>query len=557
MRTPAVLALLAAAIAACRHPAPGDAPAPPASTAPPISASATPPTSASAARKALAVHGRLLGRDGKPMRAAHVLLGGQRVAVEADGTFHAGARGPGFQVARFSGVDHAELAVGLLLEGEAVELDVALGTYPREPILLPRARVFAFRGGERELARTVTLNKQPDGTYAADVEPEGSDLFYDLGEVAERRNVNGTQGDGYLHDGGGDYLSVVRNAGSRVRLRFDPAALPAPGQAATVRFARPASRVARLAALHLDAARRAEEALHGPVDPAWRRDLVAAAEAEPDAGIRAAMGLAYLAPGVPPEPAGEEAIRVARGLLAALPPEAELWAFAPGAALAAVELAGDRPEDQALLERILAALRDKEPMADVVRARARAAVRAARDDEAERLHALLRRSLAGTGAARDLRDIDPSRRVRPGQPLPAFDLPALDDGHARYTAEGLRGRVVLLDFWATWCGACVAEMEGLHRVHARHKARGFTILSIAVDSPAKVRAFRRGRFPMPWQHVVLGRLDLDDVQKRFEVASYPTPILVGADGRILATGEDARGAALAQAVEAAMAAQAR
>ena len=170
----------------------------------------------------------------------------------------------------------------------------------------------------------------------------------------------------------------------------------------------------------------------------------------------------------------------------------------------------------------------------------------------------MRGRFAGTTADHAVAFYDPARRVRPDHELPDFDLPALRDGAsapagARITRASLRGKVVLLDFWGIWCGPCVAQMRNLHEVFARYKDAGFTIVSLAVRSTVpNIRRFRAVRWNMPWSHVVLDEQNQDEIVNRFEIKSYPSPILVDAEGKILAAGDDLRDEALGQAVAAAL-----
>jgi len=96
----------------------------------------------------------------------------------------------------------------------------------------------------------------------------------------------------------------------------------------------------------------------------------------------------------------------------------------------------------------------------------------------------------------------------------------------------LRGQVVLLNFWATWCVPCLTELEAFRLLHAEYAARGFTVLAVSVDQPqtvARVRSFARARgFPFP----VL--LDPDEATYRaYGGAVMPTSVLIDRDGLIV------------------------
>jgi thiol-disulfide isomerase/thioredoxin len=546
------LGALLLAVAACAEPPP-----------PPITVinTAPAPVPVSAPVPSLSLRGRLLGQGGAPMRLAHVHFGGRMVPVDASGAFTVKAPAPGLHTARFTGVDHAEHTFGFFFDGEAQEVVVTLGTYPRSHASAGASVVVlgpSKGGGEREALRRVPLQQQPDGAYTAEVEVTGGELAYEIESVFENRTVNGTQSESFEYDGGGDYVSLLHARTTRVRLRFDPAGLPAPGLPEALRFAAPASRAARIAGLHLDTARRGRAALSGPVDPGWRRELAAALRTETDADVRAAMMIAYLTPASPIDPRSEEAVLLARELLGAQRPDAGMWALCPESALVAVDLGGHRPEDVAYVDALIEALHDRDVAADLAYARLVDATHASREDEAVRAYALIQRRFAGTRAARAARRFDPSRSVKIGKLLPDFDLAALPEGKpvAHHTRAGLRGKVVLIDFWGTWCQPCVDEMKALHLAYEQHRKEGFTILSIAGnDTPDSVKAFRKGPWAMPWGHVVLDASNLKETLERFDVASFPTPILVNGDGVVLAFGDELRGGALIKTVGAAMAAR--
>jgi thiol-disulfide isomerase/thioredoxin len=111
--------------------------------------------------------------------------------------------------------------------------------------------------------------------------------------------------------------------------------------------------------------------------------------------------------------------------------------------------------------------------------------------------------------------------------LPDFSLPALQGGKWRLSES--TGKVVLLNFWATWCGPCREETPELVRVYQRYHARGFDIAGISLDDDPRsvVPGFVR-RFGVPYP-VLLPNSD-------FALAGYvehlPTTLILDRKGRI-------------------------
>lgn len=78
--------------------------------------------------------------------------------------------------------------------------------------------------------------------------------------------------------------------------------------------------------------------------------------------------------------------------------------------------------------------------------------------------------------------------VRVGAPAPDFTLPDLDGKSVRLS--DLRGQVVVLNFWATWCGPCRQEMQTIDKTDAKYQGKPVTILGVNVqESPDQVRGF--------------------------------------------------------------------
>ena len=119
--------------------------------------------------------------------------------------------------------------------------------------------------------------------------------------------------------------------------------------------------------------------------------------------------------------------------------------------------------------------------------------------------------------------------VERGSVAPAFSLPVLD-ADAPLALDDLRGRVVLVNFWATWCAPCEEEMPAMERLYRAHHDAGFELLAISVgESPEEVRAFR-DRLGLSFPIL----LDGDKaVAQAYQTYRYPESYLLDRDGIVV------------------------
>ncbi len=122
--------------------------------------------------------------------------------------------------------------------------------------------------------------------------------------------------------------------------------------------------------------------------------------------------------------------------------------------------------------------------------------------------------------------------LRPGGRI---DFDYIDPWGAPRSLSDLRGKVVLLDFWGTWCVHCIKEMPLLRKAYAAYRERGFEILGMdARDDLAQLQAFIAGK-DVPWLHATADSVS-DVIENRFAVRAFPTKILIDREGRVVAAG---------------------
>lgn len=533
--------------------------------------------SAATAQPGATVTGTLTSADGAPLPVAHAhafVPGADAPTASAlvgpDGRFALNTDRTGYVVLRFTGANHQPVDLPLYVgAGEEIGIDARLAVNPLVDDLSDLRVRGAFVGSGR------TLKPQPDGTYAETFPVKADTFAYQLsGGFVHGPRVNGTDWDRLVFDGGSDYVAVLDAPGDSVTVTFDPRLVPMSESLPAVDFAERGTRAARSAAVLRDLDNRSElvyqarrrallatqsaspedrqAALDAAMQPfdlaAEDARLAAAIDAEADPAVRQAILLNYVSVETDPE---QKDPALALRALREIEPDAPLWGLYPALVQRTLDLA--RLGDPAAADRAAQAFYDAHPDPDV---QAYAllhgldvADRAGQEGRAQGYYALLQEDRffetdPGLIAEALFGRYDLTGGIHVGAPVPDFTLTLLDAEDTVSRVEML-GRPYLIDFWAVWCSPCVAEMPNLHATYDRFRDRGFEILSISMDdSRAEVRAFRDEQFPMPWLNVFSEEGFGGDLAERFEVGSLPKPILVGADGRIVAEGSAVRGANL-------------
>lgn len=126
-----------------------------------------------------------------------------------------------------------------------------------------------------------------------------------------------------------------------------------------------------------------------------------------------------------------------------------------------------------------------------------------------------------------------SRRLRlAGNPL-AITGTTLDGKKIDWASY--RGKVVLVDFWATWCGPCIKEMPNLKRLYEGYKGKGFEIVGVSIDHDDEAPARFMAKRELPWVCIYEKGIRHQPLADYYGVMSIPLAILVGRDGKVIST----------------------
>jgi peroxiredoxin len=116
--------------------------------------------------------------------------------------------------------------------------------------------------------------------------------------------------------------------------------------------------------------------------------------------------------------------------------------------------------------------------------------------------------------------------LTPG-PAPDFTLHSVAGTNLRLTEQ--RGQVVMLNFWATWCGPCRQEMPQLNRLYEKYRASGFVLFGVNVDEDVRNAAGTSSRLGLRFPVL----LDTDKkVSRLYDLSTMPSTVLIDRDGRV-------------------------
>jgi thiol-disulfide isomerase/thioredoxin len=136
-------------------------------------------------------------------------------------------------------------------------------------------------------------------------------------------------------------------------------------------------------------------------------------------------------------------------------------------------------------------------------------------------------------------------RMMEGKVAPDFSFPN-KKGDKNYGPKDFRGKYVLIDFWASWCGPCRQEIPHLKKEYEKYNAKGLEMLSVSIDQSKNswMKALRKEK--MPWPQVQAPKAG-KDIMKEYQFSGIPFIVLLDKEGKIV--GKNLRGEKLEKLLE--------
>lgn len=144
------------------------------------------------------------------------------------------------------------------------------------------------------------------------------------------------------------------------------------------------------------------------------------------------------------------------------------------------------------------------------------------------------------------RKVEGERRLAVGSPAPEIELPNPDGD--TIALSDLRGKVVLIDFWAGWCGPCRKENPNVLRLYRKYASHGFEVFAVSLDRTRDSWINAIVQDSLPWIQVSDLKYWQSEAAKTYQVSAIPHTLLIDQEGRILA--KKLRGEALEKKLQA-------
>ncbi|ATL48330.1 hypothetical protein COR50_14800 [Chitinophaga caeni] len=126
-------------------------------------------------------------------------------------------------------------------------------------------------------------------------------------------------------------------------------------------------------------------------------------------------------------------------------------------------------------------------------------------------------------------NMEQAQKLKAGKPMPSISYPT--PGGQLANLEKYKGKYLLVDFWASWCGPCRQAIPKVKELYETYKEKGFAVVSISIDTDEKAWRKAMKDENMPWEQMLSS--NKDETMKTFQFSGIPTLYLVDPEGNII------------------------
>lgn len=137
-----------------------------------------------------------------------------------------------------------------------------------------------------------------------------------------------------------------------------------------------------------------------------------------------------------------------------------------------------------------------------------------------------------------------AKKMAIGSPAPDFEYPTPDG--KMVGPKNYRGKVLLIDFWASWCGPCIAEIPNVIKAYEHYKDKGLEVLSVSIDKDSGEWLKAIKKTGMPWNQIIATNSG-KEITNLYQFSGIPFIVLIDKEGRIVQ--KNLRGPALENAIK--------